>query len=95
MRLEAEKKESKERLKIQKVMSMFFFLDEENGFVISPQCVKIQMVLEFNVRQIVVIPHSSIVVLVHGDLENISEKHLRQEGSSRGAYYAPVLEGNG
>ncbi|MBP6257254.1 hypothetical protein KA405_06265 [Patescibacteria group bacterium] len=53
------------------------------------------MVLEFNARQIVVIPHLSIVVLVHGDLENISEKRLRQEGSSRGAYHAPVREGNG
>lgn len=31
---------------------------------------------------------------MHGDLENISEKRLRQEGS-RGAYYAPVREGNG
>lgn len=75
------KKEWKEPLKIPKVTNMLFFSDQENGFAMLRQFVKIQMGTESNVVQIVVIPLLFIVVWVRGDLENTSEKLQKREES--------------
>ncbi len=81
MKRDEVKKGSKERLKIQKEMSMFFSSEVENGSVIVPRCVKIQMDLESSAAQTVVILLTFIVESVLEDLESILEKRLRQGGS--------------